>query len=674
MIIKRKKIIALTLVGFILIALGIFSLLKDNNKLTAQEKKWLRDNEKRLVDIRIINNANTFGYNGEGIFFDYIKDFQSEYNLDINLITYDYGAITPGVAFKLSNTVSPEDEIFYKDHYVVVGKNSTIINNINNLNNRKIGVLNTDLSYVSYYLSHNQITFEQFNNLDLLFSGLNSLDYIIVPLNQTLDIILKNNYHINYHLSDINQFYYLGFTDDSPLNSILKKYYQIWKKDNFSLSYDKNLLKVFIRGLDYSEADMHTITSKVYNYGLVENEPYEIMSGEIYGGIIGKYVTDFSRISGIEFKYKKYNNYESLNKAINSNKVDLYFSNINLANQLASIDTGIDIPFVIITKNENDTIINSLESLKGKTVHILKDSVLHRYFNDLAIATVETYDNQKEIFNLAKKDGNVIILDEIYYEYNHNKFNKSFVKYRDVVKIYDASFRSNADEKFNKLLYNYVRSVDNNSMRYIGINEYNLLLNSNSLVSTIFKYILYLLLIGLVISLVVYRYTTRVKISNRIKKDDKMRFIDLLTSLKNRNYLNENISKWDQNNIYPQAAVIVDLNNIKFINDTYGYEEGDRQIKAAADILIKTQLDNSELIRTDGNEFLVYLVDYNEKQVSSYIYKLNKEFNNLPYEFGASIGFSMIENDLKLVDDAINEATLDMRKNKSIGAHNVEKD
>ena len=132
------------------------------------------------------------------------------------------------------------------------------------------------------------------------------------------------------------------------------------------------------------------------------------------------------------------------------------------------------------------------------------------------------------------------------------------------------------------------------------------------------------------------------KITKKIKKEDKMKYIDQLTSLKNRNYLNENIANWNKNTIYPQATIIIDLNQVRNINDTLGYEQGDAQIKAAANVLIKTQLDNTDIMRTDGNEYLIYLVGYQEKQVVSYIRKLYKEFKNLPYEHGAAIGYSMI--------------------------------
>ena len=137
-----------------------------------------------------------------------------------------------------------------------------------------------------------------------------------------------------------------------------------------------------------------------------------------------------------------------------------------------------------------------------------------------------------------------------------------------------------------------------------------------------------------------------------------------MTSLKNRTYLNLKMKEWDDNVIYPQAFVVIDLNNIKDINDSHGHEEGDNVIKKAASILIINQLENTDIMRTDGNEFLVYMVGYSEKDVVSYTRKIYKELKELPYGYGASIGYSMILDDIKTVDDAINEATLEMRKNK----------
>ena len=149
-----------------------------------------------------------------------------------------------------------------------------------------------------------------------------------------------------------------------------------------------------------------------------------------------------------------------------------------------------------------------------------------------------------------------------------------------------------------------------------------------------------------------------------VKKEDRRKYTDMLTALKNRNYLNFNMSTWEESKIYPQSFIVVDLNNVSYINDNYGHEEGDKLIIKAASILVNTQLENSEIMRTDGNEFLIYLVGYSEKQIDTYCKKLTKEFKNLPHGFGAAVGYSIITDDIKTIDDAINEASLDMKTKK----------
>ena len=149
-----------------------------------------------------------------------------------------------------------------------------------------------------------------------------------------------------------------------------------------------------------------------------------------------------------------------------------------------------------------------------------------------------------------------------------------------------------------------------------------------------------------------------------LHKEDRLKYHDMLTSLKNRNYLRAHVDEWDEAKITPRTVIIADLNKLKYVNDNYGSAEGNILIKKAAAILINTQLEKSEIIRTDGNEFLIYLIGYNEKQVNTYINKLSREFEKLPHGFGAAIGYSMILDEIKTIDDAINEASSAMREDK----------
>ena len=89
-------------------------------------------------------------------------------------------------------------------------------------------------------------------------------------------------------------------------------------------------------------------------------------------------------------------------------------------------------------------------------------------------------------------------------------------------------------------------------------------------------------------------------------------------------------------------------------------------LKKAANILINNQLEQSDIVRTNGDEFLIYLIGYEENKVIAYMRKLNKEFKNIPYGFGATLGYSMIVDDVKTIDDAINEAVLEVKTNKEL--------
>ena len=162
----------------------------------------------------------------------------------------------------------------------------------------------------------------------------------------------------------------------------------------------------------------------------------------------------------------------------------------------------------------------------------------------------------------------------------------------------------------------------------------------------------------------------KINLKKKERREETIRYVDPLTSLKNRNYLNKNFKRWGNNAIYPQSIIVVNLNNLRHVNDVYGHEEGDKLIKLAANILIRNQLEQSDIIRTDGNEYLIYMVGYEKNKVVSYMRKLYKELSELPYGYGATLGYSMIEDDIKTIDDAINEAVLEIRANREMNSKN----
>lgn len=661
--VKRILLVIPVIVFIVVATLIIMNVLKDENKLTVKEKEWINNNLSTVQNVNIINNLSVFGANGSGIFYDFINDMSKEYGLKINPVTYNNGESSVSHGFMATNSLDDNSLVIYEDNYVLIKKNYEIITDIASLSSKSIGVLSSDVTYLNSYLKSFNLKLTAYENKKALEEAFSKdLDYILVPKYEYLDYIIANDYQISYHFNDIKRYYTYELQGDY-FSSIIKKYFTKWNDKYFDSSYNKAMKQALIENLKLTDSDIKQLNSKVYSYGFINNSPYEIIMSGNYGGIISVYLNKFSKVAGVDFKYSKYRSYKLLTNAINDGSLDLYFNYYTLTNNYKEINTHMNIEYNIIAKESNSMVVNSLDSLKGKTVYVLQDSMLYNYLSTIDDITINTYRNVKELKKIAKQD-NIIMIDHNTYETYANKELSGYtVRYTSNTDG-TYNFKVREDGPFYKALNSFIKLQDPNLTINEGLYNYTKTLKSGTVLGTIAKYSLYLIIGFVVIMYLLYKSTKRVKISKKIKKVEKIRYIDQLTSLKNRNYLNENINAWNKNTIYPQATIVLDLNRLQEINDTLGYEKGDRQIKAAANILIKTQLDNSDIMRTDGNEFLIYLVGYEERQIISYIKKLYKEFKNLPYEYGATIGHSMITNDLKSIEDAINESVEDMKQKK----------
>ena len=661
---KKRSLIVIVVSVIVVITLGIvlYLILSDENKLTVAERNWINENINTIQNINVINNANVFGKNGSGVFYDFIADFEEEYGLQTNAITFNSGNNPSGLTLGSKTNINDNDIVFYTDHYVLVGTSEENIATTTDLANRTIGILTSDLSYVSTYINNvTNVSFTQYASTEELFAALDGeLNFIIVPLLQYLDISLQNDYHILYHFSDIKVYYTLQM-EDTTLSSVLRKFYNNWQ-ENFDTSFNTALFNTFKTSLNITDTEIDAMQSVTYDYGFVNASPYEVITGGKYGGIVAVYLSNFSDFAGVEFNFERYRNFNRFTNALNNGDIDLYFNYYNFTDEYNQT-SGIDIEYVVAARRDNPEVIKSVNSLIGKTVYVLENSKIYDYISNINGINIETYATINDLFKLNKRDV-YIVLDKYTFDYySDNRLDNYTARYSDYINsVY--TFKVRTDSALYRLLDKYISFLDEDEIIIEGLDNHYNTIKSGGVITRIAEYILYIVIIAIIIALIVIKKSKKISIARKIKREDKMKFIDQLTSLKNRNFLNENIETWNNNTIYPQAILVVDLNKIQEINDQYGYNEGDRQIKAAANILVKTQLDNSEIMRTDGNEFVIYLVGYTQKQISNYIHKLNKEMKKLPYDHGAEFGYSMILDDIKTIEDALNEAVEDMKKQK----------
>lgn len=665
---KNNKKIVLIIVGVVLAivvcGLLIVNLLKDKNAYTVTEKRYIIDNKSNLISINVVNDANVFGRDGAGVYYDFLDNFEKETELSFNIVTNSLDASPTGLSLTKGPVLPKEAKLFFTDHLVLVAKDYTNIAKLADINST-IGYLNRDEQVIKEAVGGISLTTRNYEDKSSLLDAFDKgeVTYIIVPRMEYLDVVLSNLYSIVYHLSDAKDYYYMLPSDNATLASIITKYLNKWKEKSFKQSFNKNEYSLFTSKLLIKEKELDVINNKKYKYGFIENGPYDIKTSGVYGGLASKYVKDFADFSGITFEYEEYKKYDKFTRAVSRGEIDLFLNYYSLSTNMASIEILYQVEVSFVMNNADERIFRSLNSIKDETVFVKENSNILAFLKSNGIK-IETYKKDSDLGKIFKNNGIVAMDYANYMVYKEDNINVS-ERFREYTKS-ALNFQSNNDTMFNRLFYYYISTIDKNEILYTGIDNYNKIVTSGSIIYKVTKYALTLLLIAGVIVLASYKIGKKVFVRKRIKRSDKMKYIDLLTSLKNRNFLSENMSIWNQNTIYPQAIVVIDLNSIQELNDSYGYLEGDKQIQGAANVLIKTQLDNSEIMRTDGNEFTVYLVGYNEKQIISYIKKLNKEFKNLPYDKGAAVGFSIIEDDVKLIADAINEATEKMKENKAL--------
>ena len=662
---KKKSIWIISGIAFLLIV-GIlcYKFFSDKYKLTRNEKNWISDNLSNVQNINIINNATVFGDNGTGVFYDFLKDFQTEYRLEINPITFKKGDEVNNLAFNAGNQITDDDIVFYTDHYAIIGKERKIHQSIYDFSSMQIGVLSSDLDYLKSSLPG--FTFNAYDSSEKLFEGLknNEVSFVLTSIIDNIDYIFQNDYAINYHLSDVKYYYYFTGNKDNILASIIKKYFHRWEDKYLDSVFNSNELIAVSSALGITDADLNDLVNRSYKYGLINQNPYEVITGGNFGGISAVYLKKFSDFSGIDFNFKKYHSLNSFKDAIKNGKVDIYLNYYTFNNSLEDIYNYENISFDIIAPAKTGLVYNTLLSLKDEEVYVQKDSKIAKYLKENASANINYYETIRDMLKLARK-GKIIALDSRVFDYFHKNKLKNYES-RLLINIDDSyTFRVKNYPSLNKLIGAYTSMLDPKAIAYEGIYNHNRTIFKGELLGKIAQYFISILAIIFAALLIVYRRSKKVTIAKKINNSEKIKYIDLLTSLKNRNYLSENIELWNNNKIYPQAMIVIDLNNIAFLNDRKGYEAGDRQIAAMANILIKTQLDNSDIMRTNGNEFLVYLVGYQQKHIVNYIHKLTKEMKKLPYEYGAAIGYSMITDDIKSIEDAINEALDEMKKQKA---------
>lgn len=156
--------------------------------------------------------------------------------------------------------------------------------------------------------------------------------------------------------------------------------------------------------------------------------------------------------------------------------------------------------------------------------------------------------------------------------------------------------------------------------------------------------------------------------------------VDPLTGLLNRSLLKKSIQKsfkLADRNETPLSLLILDIDNFKSINDSYGHLVGDEVLIRTAEIVQQSIRETDDTFRIGGEEFLILPGDCTIKSSKMIAERIRKNIkacrlivNNKPIKFTLSIGLS----EYKIGDSIegfIARADLAMYKAKMSGKNKV---
>ncbi len=173
----------------------------------------------------------------------------------------------------------------------------------------------------------------------------------------------------------------------------------------------------------------------------------------------------------------------------------------------------------------------------------------------------------------------------------------------------------------------------------------------------------HMMLLTVVVDLVSHAYT-------RNLAEEKVRyqsFHDGLTGLFNRVYLDQEMERLDTERQLPIGIIMVDLNNLKLLNDTFGHLVGDEMLMQTAEILKHSCRSEDIIARWGGDEFMVFLPQTSEDDVKAICQRVDekcKETYVKDIPLSLATGYAIKHNINDDLADTQKEAEENMYKHK----------
>lgn len=450
----------------------------------------------------------------------------------------------------------------------------------------------------------------------------------------------------------------------------------------------------YILGVDYDNDDIY---KEVLHSGPIFSRLVDDNTVIGHQNQIEKNIYDFNKNSDVSVDtvgtienmnlYKhdspfKNNNWAVISISEKSETLNIYWTLVNLFIIAFGISAAITIVSTVIINSHITTpvtkIIKTLNSSKNSNEIIEFNSTGIKEIDQLTDAIKYLQINVKEqasrvskiismsvvgigVFMYDTENNSVFVSESFISTLNCNKLSKS-----DITLSYESFEKLilDIDEKNNTNIYGFFKEVSLSYNESVMTEEFQLKTDSGET-----KWYSFSLrrdstkILGLVQDIT--------KSVLEMKKVEYERDNDITTGLLNRRAFYQRAEKAfrEPEKLQTAAFIMLDLDNLKYVNDTYGHDFGDDYIKAAANVFKEFQYHNGVVARMSGDEFCIFISGYSSKdEIRKVIAKVKEKLrasycilsDGTHYKIRASGGISWYPDDAVSYDMLIRFADFAM--------------
>jgi diguanylate cyclase (GGDEF)-like protein len=674
-------------------------------EFNAAEKEYIEENIERTYTIGIfpMSGKEYFSYEEKtyGYILEVIRVLEDETGLDFDLRIYSswnavYNRFISGeidILFGANKTEEREKIMLFTEplekipYAIFVHKESDILT-IGDLENQIIGFQKSDMVIHAFKESFKNLNYDEkiLPSKHSAFFALSAqvVDGLITPGGNMV-------YEYIYDFENIKLLTQLdGITSDMTLSTlkenkvlmslikkVLEKPTSIKRidsaKEAIALTFNKKLLRLTEEEKAYLESNEKIVIGISKNY-----LPFELYKDGKLLGVAGKIFDYISDLIDIEAEVVV-GDFDNLYSMALADDIEVL-----ILARTKEREKYFDFPRPFY--NERDVIygkeeaknISSIYDLESKTVAVIKGFWHEEYLrNNLINSNIYTTNNVQESLELLSEgEVDYIIENRLVAEHYINRFSYSQIKAKGLTTrssaLHFGVTKNNAP--LAKIIDKALKLADLKKLTNEGIQSipYSDPIQVERQRSLIILLIVVLVTLIYLLFRIFNNLVDQKSESKILKEKQKLLYQDSLTGLKNRHYFDKIISKLKTKE--KLCFIIIDLNELKAINDAYGHLVGDELIKLAAK-KIDEIFKNFEHIRFGGDEFLLISEDKTNEALEELINDsltaakhAKIEFEDIALEgFSFGIGYAIRKSLDESINSVFKRADEAMYRNKVSG-------